>query len=77
MARDVLAISWFSPTLWFFMQNVHTYKSQVFVQIMCKQRERKKKEWMKKKKSRMAESLETDRVNLIKFYDLDAKIHTK
>ena len=30
-------------------------------------RQKKKKEW--KKKSRMAESLETNRVNLIKLYD--------
>ena len=44
------------------------YATQVFVQTMCKQRDRKKNE-RKKKKSRMAESLETNRVNLIKLYD--------
>ena len=46
------------------------YATQVFVQTMCKQRDREKKEWKKKiANGRMAESLETDRVNLIKFYD--------
>ena len=40
------------------------YATQVFVQT----KRQKKKEW-KKKKSQMAESLETNRVNFIKLYD--------
>ena len=43
--------------------------SQVFVQKQCANKETEKRKNGKKKKSRMAESLETNRVNLIKLYD--------